>query len=487
MTFADFDALSFDCYGTLIDWEAGILAALRPWADRQGLGLTDEEFLLAFSARESAAEAEHPNAIYPEILARSMRGVAAGLGGITDAEAEAFGASVPAWPAFPDSTDALERLAKRYKLIILSNVDRRSFAGSNRRLGVTFTSILTAQDIGSYKPSPRNSRRCWRSETVSASPRRLSTWPRASSTTMSRPRPPASRPSGSTAVRTTRAGGATPEPEAPVTPDWTFGSMAAFPTPSTPRAGSVRRLACGAPLMGDLLAAALAGASVDKAVLDLRPDYTAVLLVGEGLPGGPTDEQSDAWLREAERAVAGRLAGAGPEDRPTVALWREAYRAFGAKPQRTRNSLEALMRRAADGLPRIDRLTDLYNAVSLLHEVPVGGEDLDHYAGAPRLLRAAGTEPFETTADGEAVIEHPEPGEVIWADDAGVTCRRWNWRRCTRTRLTPDTTRALFIIDALGPDAATTAEAAGDDIERRLRLLSPSARIARRRLGTGGA
>ena len=75
---------------------------------------------------------------------------------VSDEEAAAFGASVPDWPAFPDSPEALARLAARYRLIILSNVDRTSFAGSNRRLGVTFTSILTAQDVGSYKPSPRN-------------------------------------------------------------------------------------------------------------------------------------------------------------------------------------------------------------------------------------------------------------------------------------------------------------------------------------------
>lgn len=230
MTFADFDALSFDCYGTLIDWEAGILAALRPWADRQGLGLTDEELLLAFSARESAAEAEHPSAIYPEILARSMRGVAAGLGaGITDAEAEAFGASVPAWPAFPDSTDALERLAKRYKLIILSNVDRRSFAGSNQRLGVTFTSILTAQDIGSYKPSPRNfAALLAERDRLGIAPGRLLHVAQS----LFHDHVPA-KAAGLPTVWINRrqdnpGWGATPEPEAPVTPDWTFGSMAAF-------------------------------------------------------------------------------------------------------------------------------------------------------------------------------------------------------------------------------------------------------------------
>jgi len=224
----------------------------------------------------------------------------------------------------------------------------------------------------------------------------------------------------------------------------------------------------------------LAAATVDPAVHELRPDYFALLVAADNLPGGPSDEASDGLLREAEAAAIGRLAGAAPEERPHVARWRDAYRAFGAKPQRTRNSLEALLRRVPEGLPRINRLADLYNAVSVLHEVPVGGEDLARYVGPARIVRATGTEPFETTADGQWAVEHPEPGKVVWADDAGVTCRRWNWRQCTRTQFTPATTRALFIMDALGPDAVATAAAAGDDLERRLRDLDPAVETARR-------
>ena len=118
--------------------------------------------------------------------------------------------------------------------------------------------------------------------------------------------------------------------------------------------------------------------------------------------------------------------------------------------------------------------------MSVLHEVPVGGEDLERYVGAARLIRATGQEPFETTADGEPVIEHPEPGEVVWTDDAGVTCRRWNWRQCLRTWLTPATTGALFIVDALGPNAASVATAAADDLELRLRGLGAGVTTARR-------
>jgi DNA/RNA-binding domain of Phe-tRNA-synthetase-like protein len=168
----------------------------------------------------------------------------------------------------------------------------------------------------------------------------------------------------------------------------------------------------------------LAGARVDAAVFGLRPDYRALLVAVDGLVPGPGDSGSDALLAAAEAAARRALAGGPAEQLPHVAAWREAYRAFGARPQRTRNSLEALLRRAASGLPRVNRLTDIYNAVSVLHQIPLGGEDLTRYAGPPRLVRAAGTEPFDTTAGGVPVTGHPDPGEVAWRDAAGVTCRR---------------------------------------------------------------
>jgi DNA/RNA-binding domain of Phe-tRNA-synthetase-like protein len=165
---------------------------------------------------------------------------------------------------------------------------------------------------------------------------------------------------------------------------------------------------------------------------------------------------------------------------PHVAAWRDAYRSFGAKPKRTRNSLEALLRRAEAGLPRVNRLTDLYNAISVLYQIPLGGEDLTRYTGAPRLIRAAGTEPFDTVADGEPVTEYPDPGEVVWCDDAGVTCRRWNWRQGRRTQLREDTTAALFILDALDPVTDQALHAAADDLAAHLARLAPGVRTARR-------
>jgi len=157
MDLTKFQALSFDCYGTLIDWEAGIAAVLSPWA--QGLGLTDEELLLAYADQEAAVEAETPSALYPDVLAAAFRRTGALLGRpVSNEWAARLGDSVPDWPAFPDSADALARLASRYELIILSNVHRAGFAGSNQQLRGEFAAIITAEDVGAYKPAENHFR-----------------------------------------------------------------------------------------------------------------------------------------------------------------------------------------------------------------------------------------------------------------------------------------------------------------------------------------
>ena len=153
----DFKALTFDCYGTLIDWESGIHQALQPLLTAGGLDIERDDALATFGRIETDQQAETPDMIYSDLLAvvhdrlASEWGVAA-----TSADHERFGKSVPNWPAFDDSTEALEYLGGHYKLVILSNVDRESFAASNRRLGVTFDAVYTAEDVGSYKPDPRN-------------------------------------------------------------------------------------------------------------------------------------------------------------------------------------------------------------------------------------------------------------------------------------------------------------------------------------------
>ncbi len=227
----------------------------------------------------------------------------------------------------------------------------------------------------------------------------------------------------------------------------------------------------------------LASCAVDAEVFALRPDYRVLLLAAGGLVPGPSDDTSDALLQTAELAATEPLQDRPVDQMPHVAAWRDAYRAFGAKPQRTRNSLEALLRRATTGLPRINRLTDLYNAISVLHQVPLGGEDLCRYVGAARLLRATGQETFDTVSGGIEVVAHPDPGEVIWCDDASVTCRRWNWRQGRRTQLGENTTTALFIFDALEPMTDEALAGAADELIAQLTRLGPNVSVARRLIG----
>jgi len=156
---SDFKVLTFDCYGTLIDWESGIMAALQPLLDRARPALAGDAALEAFARHESAQEAKTPRMIYSTLLTEVHRRLAEEWGVQPDeSEDMRFGASVPDWPAFPDSPSALGYLKRHYRLVILSNVDRASFAGSNRRLRVEFDAVFTAQDIGSYKPDPANFR-----------------------------------------------------------------------------------------------------------------------------------------------------------------------------------------------------------------------------------------------------------------------------------------------------------------------------------------
>ncbi|MTD14881.1 hypothetical protein GIS00_13120 [Nakamurella sp. YIM 132087] len=230
----------------------------------------------------------------------------------------------------------------------------------------------------------------------------------------------------------------------------------------------------------------LDGARVDPAVFELRGDYSVVLITAEGLTPGPSDAASGALLDAAAATVAGRVADTPVEELPEIAAWREAFRSFGAKPQRTRPSVEALVRRAAD-LPRIDRITDTYNAISVGHLLPLGGEDLDAYAGPPVLTRADGSETFDIVKDGGPAVEHPDPGEVIWRDDAGVTCRRWNWRQCVRTRITEQTRNAGFILDGLGGALGPAGlEAAATALENTLSAAHSGVVLHRRTIGASG-
>jgi len=232
---SDFEAISFDCYGTLIDWETGLLAVLAPWARSRELVMDDDELLATYAGYEELAEAEHPRTPYPEILRRSMIALGKDLGAeVTAEDAEQLATSVPDWPAFEDSPAALAALGGQFKLIILSNVDRSSFAGSAGRLGAAFDSVLTAQDVGSYKPSPRNF------AALQEEARRLGVGEGRllhAAQSLFHDHVPAKAAGLRTAWinrRHDRPGwGATPAPPIEVTPDWEFPSMAAFAAAAT--------------------------------------------------------------------------------------------------------------------------------------------------------------------------------------------------------------------------------------------------------------
>jgi DNA/RNA-binding domain of Phe-tRNA-synthetase-like protein len=191
------------------------------------------------------------------------------------------------------------------------------------------------------------------------------------------------------------------------------------------------------------------------------PEYRALSIVVSGfVPGGPLPPLqlvTPAWC-DAH-----------------IDAWHEAFRRFGSNPKRTASSVDALVRRVRKdgGLPSINPVVDCYNALSVRFAAPFGGEDIDRYDGVPRLVIADGSETFDTAKNGEAIVEHPEAGEVIWRDGAGVTCRRWNWRQCRRTAITEQSTNLWFVIDRLPPMRVEDLEAAGAALVDALRTISP--------------
>jgi 2-haloacid dehalogenase len=230
LDFRNYAALTFDCYGTLIDWEAGLLPIFERWAESSGLAVRGDDLLTAFANAEAAAELENPATLYPGILRDALRRMARRFNVPRDEAAEnTLAHSVAGWPAFRDSAEALRSLQQHYKLAILSNVDRASFAHSNGRLKVNFDLIVTAQDVGSYKPDQRNF------ETVLA---------RLNEMNISKDRVlhvaqslyhdhvPAKKLGLATVWinrRHAKAGhGATVDPDVPVVPDAEFPSMSAF-------------------------------------------------------------------------------------------------------------------------------------------------------------------------------------------------------------------------------------------------------------------
>jgi DNA/RNA-binding domain of Phe-tRNA-synthetase-like protein len=218
---------------------------------------------------------------------------------------------------------------------------------------------------------------------------------------------------------------------------------------------------------------------VEPEVHAAQPSYIALVLVAARIGNGPSDAGSEAQLAAAEAAL--RESGpARAAEHPHIAAWRAAFSAFGAKPSRYPSSAEALMARVLKGqpLPRVNALVDLYNAVSVRHAIPLGGEDADRLEGALRLTVAAGGEPFDPRGDGVEVESVPA-GEIVWRDDRGVTCRRWNWRQGRRTQLTAGTTRAFFVFDRLDGVGLGELRQAADELCELLLARWPAALLDR--------
>ncbi len=218
---------------------------------------------------------------------------------------------------------------------------------------------------------------------------------------------------------------------------------------------------------------------VDPGVHAAHPEYVALVMVASGLANRPSDAGSDAQLAVAEAS----LRASGLEratDHPHIAAWRTAFSAFGAKPSRYPSSAEALIARVLKGqaLPRVNALVDLYNAVSVRHVVPLGGEDADRLEGPLRLTIAAGGEPFDPRGDGTE-LDQVRTGEIVWRDDRGVTCRRWNWRQGRRTQLTDATTRAFFVFDRLDGLTVDELHTAADELSALLLDRWPDCRLTK--------
>ena len=159
-----------------------------------------------------------------------------------------------------------------------------------------------------------------------------------------------------------------------------------------------------------------------------------------------------------------------PAEHPRIAAWRDAYRRFGAKPKDHPSSIENLARRVLKGwaVPHVNRLVDLYNAISLETLLPAGGEDLDAIDGDVELTLASENEP-PVRLLGEPEARPPKPGEVIYRDRAGAICRRWNWKEADRTKLTEQTRNALLVVEGLPPATREDVSAAVEELGRRVR------------------
>lgn len=211
--------------------------------------------------------------------------------------------------------------------------------------------------------------------------------------------------------------------------------------------------------------------SIDPRLTGIAPGFRALSILVKATPITQPDVASAALAQACQQVLTDDVAWAEAH----LSAWDDMFRAFGAKPKRTPCSASALRKRVLKegALPPLDPVVDIYNAISIRYAIPVGGENLAAYAGAPRLTLAEGNEPFDTLKEGQPVIEYPDAGEVIWRDDIGVTCRRWNWRQGVRTRLDSQAQHMWFILESLPSMPLSALQEAGDELVSNLQRLMP--------------
>jgi len=204
--------------------------------------------------------------------------------------------------------------------------------------------------------------------------------------------------------------------------------------------------------------------SVAAAVFERFPDYLRGVVVAHGVRNGPSSPELVALLREAEASVRERLQGQEVTAHPLIASWRAAFKAQGINPKDYRCSVEAMARRALKDqqLPAINALVDIGNILSLRHLIPMGGHAIDHAAADYCLRPATGQETF--VPFGTDQPEHPEPGEIIYAEGDVVLTRRWSWRQANHSLTLPETTAVQFNLDGLPPVTRAELEAIGAEL-----------------------
>jgi lysyl-tRNA synthetase class 2 len=211
--------------------------------------------------------------------------------------------------------------------------------------------------------------------------------------------------------------------------------------------------------------------SVHSDIFDRFPGLNLGMVVVSGIDNRGQSEDLQRKTREKEEEIQQNFLSETLSLHPNIQTWRRAYAAFGAKPKKFKSSIESLYRMVLKGmeLRSINLLVDIYNYVSLSHIIPLGGDDLDKVAGSISLCFACGDEPFTPLNSLETEIVNE--GEVIYTDEKEVLCRRWNWRECDKSKMTPETKNAVLILEGLPPVRREDIEPAAEDLRILIRKL----------------